>query len=168
MAYGADAAGLPGELPVMGALVESNLTNLDGGDADTAGYFQIRKAIWNTGPYAGFPDDPPLQLRWFVDQAARLQAAADRAGPAARPERVRRVGGRTSSSRPRSTATATSCAWTRRSELIGPPCADPLPPGDPGPARCRRAIHPVADVAAPALLLGPPSGARRSPSAASP
>ena len=53
----------------MASLVESGLTNLPSGDADSAGFFQMRISVWNTGPYAGFPDDPELQLKWFVDQA---------------------------------------------------------------------------------------------------
>lgn len=69
MATGATAAGLPGELPVMGALVESGLRNLNYGDGDRRGYFQIRTSIWDTGPYAGFQTNPPLQLQWFTDQA---------------------------------------------------------------------------------------------------
>jgi hypothetical protein len=69
MARVAAKAGLPPELPVMASLVESGLTNLPYGDTDSAGFFQMRVSIWNTGPYAGFPDDPELQLKWFVDQA---------------------------------------------------------------------------------------------------
>ena len=69
MAYWAEKAGLPPELPVMAALVESGLHNLPPGDADSAGYFQMRVGIWDSGPYAGFPDNPQLQLQWFVDQA---------------------------------------------------------------------------------------------------
>jgi hypothetical protein len=74
MAGGSAAAGLPAELPVMGALVESGLTNLNYGDADTAGYFGMRKAVWDTGKYAGFLDHPELQLQWFVDQAQVARA----------------------------------------------------------------------------------------------
>jgi hypothetical protein len=69
MARAAAKAGLPPELPVMASLVESGPTNLPYGDTDSAGFFQMRVSIWNTGPYAGFPDDPELQLKWFVDQA---------------------------------------------------------------------------------------------------
>jgi hypothetical protein len=69
MAHGALAAGLPGELPVMGSLVASGLKNLSGGDRDEVGYFQMRVGIWNAGPYQGFPDHPELQLQWFIDQA---------------------------------------------------------------------------------------------------
>ena len=86
MASGATAVGLPGELPVMGALVESGLRNLDYGDADSAGYFQMRTSIWDKDPYAGFPTNPPLQLLWFTDQtklvgAQRAAQGIDNADP---------------------------------------------------------------------------------------
>jgi hypothetical protein len=76
MAGGAIEAGLPGELPVMASLTDAGLTNLPQGDADGVGYFRMRVAVWNNGDYAGFPDQPPLQLQWFIDQA---QAARQRA-----------------------------------------------------------------------------------------
>src|SRR3954471_14059031 len=69
MATGATATGLPGELPVMGALVESGLRNLNFGDADRLGDFPMRTSIGAPGRYAGFPANPPLQLLWFTDQA---------------------------------------------------------------------------------------------------
>jgi hypothetical protein len=75
MAYGASARGVPGEAPVMAALVESNMTNLSGGDRDTVGYFQMRMSIWNQGAYAGYPTNPPLQLNWFVDTALQVLAS---------------------------------------------------------------------------------------------
>jgi hypothetical protein len=75
MAYGAAVRGVPGELPVMGALVESGLKNLTSGDADSAGFFAMRMGIWNRGEYAGYPTNPPLQLDWFLDQALALLAA---------------------------------------------------------------------------------------------
>ena len=68
LASRAIAAGLPGELPVIAALVESGLRNLPS-DGTSAGYFRIPEAIWNTGPYIGFPDKPELQAKWFIDQA---------------------------------------------------------------------------------------------------
>ena len=86
MAYGASLAGLPRELPVMGALVESGLRNLSAGDTDAAGYFQMRTSIWDKGEYAGYPTNPPLQLKWFVDRAAAERAeriSAGRPDPAA-------------------------------------------------------------------------------------
>ena len=29
----------------------------------------MRRAFWNQGEYAGYPDRPDLQLEWFVDHA---------------------------------------------------------------------------------------------------
>jgi hypothetical protein len=72
MARGAAARGIPGELPVMAALVESGLVNLTAGDADAKGYFQMREAIWNAA-YPGFATNPELQLDWFLDQAAKVR-----------------------------------------------------------------------------------------------
>lgn len=69
MGAGAAARGLPPELPVMAALVESGLRNLPYGDADSVGFFQMRTKFWNQGEYAGYPDRPELQLEWFVDHA---------------------------------------------------------------------------------------------------
>jgi hypothetical protein len=73
MAEGSLKTGLPVELAVMGALVESDLTNVVYGDSDAVGFFQMRVSIWNTGPYAGFPDHPDLQLQWFIDQALVIE-----------------------------------------------------------------------------------------------
>jgi cell wall-associated NlpC family hydrolase len=70
MANAAEARGLPRELPVMTGLVESGLRNLDYGDADSVGFFQMRESIWNKGEYAGYPRDPELRLKWFLDHAA--------------------------------------------------------------------------------------------------
>jgi hypothetical protein len=83
---GAEAAraGLPPELPVMAALQESTLRNLPGGHADSVGFFQMRVSIWNQGPYAGYPDRPELQLRWFIDHA--LAERASHPGLARAPE----------------------------------------------------------------------------------
>jgi hypothetical protein len=75
MAGGAGGAGLPGELPVMGALVESELQNLPEGDGDSVGFFQMRTSIWDQGQYAGFPTNPELQLKWFVDQSLAAEFA---------------------------------------------------------------------------------------------
>jgi hypothetical protein len=81
LAYGAQLRGVPGELPVMGALVESGVKNLPAGQSDSAGFFQMRLGIWNQGEYAGFPTNPPLQLKWFVDQALAVKAARLTADP---------------------------------------------------------------------------------------
>ena len=69
MAAEARKRGLPGELPVMAALVESGLKNLNFGHADSVGYFQMRVSYWNSGPYAGYPEDARKQLDWFLDTA---------------------------------------------------------------------------------------------------
>ena len=75
MAAEAKKRGLPPQLPVMASLVESGLKNLNFGDADSVGYFQMRLSIWNNQPdYAGYPDDPDKQLDWFLDQAEAIKA----------------------------------------------------------------------------------------------
>jgi len=87
LAKQAEQRGLPPELPVMAALVESNLRNLDHGHADSVGFFQMRLGIWNQGKYAGYPDKPELQAKWFLDEAQtvmkRRLAAGEPLGPAA-------------------------------------------------------------------------------------
>jgi hypothetical protein len=75
MAYGATIRGVPGELPVMAALVESDLRNLPPNDSDYAGFFQMRIAIWDRPPYTGFATNPQLQLNWFVDTALAVLAS---------------------------------------------------------------------------------------------
>jgi hypothetical protein len=80
MANGAAGRRLPGELPVMAALVESGLRNLDHGDADSVGFFQMRTSIWDQGEYKGYLKNPELQLKWFLDRAAAVRAAQKAAG----------------------------------------------------------------------------------------
>jgi hypothetical protein len=80
MGSAAEARGMPRELPVMAALVESGLSNLDHGDADSVGLFQMRTSIWNEGPYAGYPDRPQLQLQWFLDHAEAVRRQRVAAG----------------------------------------------------------------------------------------
>lgn len=74
MGANAARAGLPRELPVMAALTESGLHNLNYGDRDSVGFFQMRVGTWNQGPYAGYPDHPELQLKWFIDHALEAKA----------------------------------------------------------------------------------------------
>ena len=57
----------------MAALVESGVANLSGGHADSVGFFQMRVGIWNKGEYAGYPDNPDLQMKWFIDQALAVK-----------------------------------------------------------------------------------------------
>jgi cell wall-associated NlpC family hydrolase len=73
MGAAAAKAGLPRELPVMAALVESGLKNDQYGDRDSLGFFQMRTSIWNEGPYKGFAQNPDLQVRWFIDQAVAVR-----------------------------------------------------------------------------------------------
>ncbi len=74
MARDAQAAGLPPELPVMASLVESGLTNMPGGDRDSMGFFQMRAGIWDRGEYAGYSQNPELQMKWFIDHALAVKA----------------------------------------------------------------------------------------------
>ena len=92
MAKLAQDRGLPPELPVMASLVESGMKNLNFGDADSVGFFQMRVGIWNQGEYAGYPEKPELQMKWFLDQAEAVKDAAGRRRQAdRRPELLRRV-----------------------------------------------------------------------------
>jgi putative modified peptide len=76
LAKQAEKAGLPPELPVMAALVESGVKNLNHGDADSVGFFQMRVGIWNKGEYAGYPEKPELQAKWFIDTALEVKRNA--------------------------------------------------------------------------------------------
>jgi cell wall-associated NlpC family hydrolase len=80
LAKQAEQAGLPPELPVMASLVESGVKNLSGGDRDSVGFFQMRVGTWNSGPYAGYPDRPELQAKWFIDQALAIKRRRIAAG----------------------------------------------------------------------------------------
>jgi hypothetical protein len=88
MGAGAEAAGLPAALPVIAALTESGLRNLQYGDADSIGYFQMRTSLWNRDKYAGFPNAPDRQLMWFVDIAKAVREAMRQRGqdPTGHPE----------------------------------------------------------------------------------
>ena len=72
----AHKAGLPAELPIMAALTESGLTNVNYGDRDSLGFFQMRTSIWDQGEYKGFADHPELQLKWFIDHAVAVRQQA--------------------------------------------------------------------------------------------
>ena len=82
LAKQAEKAGLPPELPVMASLVESGVKNLNFGDRDSVGFFQMRVGIWNQGAYAGYPEKPELQAKWFIDQALAVKRKAIAAGDA--------------------------------------------------------------------------------------
>ena len=82
LAKQADKHGLPPELPVMASLVESGVKNINYGDADSVGFFQMRVGIWNQGDYQGFPENPELQAKWFIDQALAVKKKAIASGDA--------------------------------------------------------------------------------------
>ena len=93
--------------------------NLNYGDADSVGFFQMRVGIWNKGAYAGFPDKPELQVKWFLDQAEAVKKQRIAAGKSVdRPATSTATGSPTSSGPPSSTAAATSCASTRPTALL--------------------------------------------------
>ncbi len=142
MATGATAVGLPGELPVMGAVVETGLRNLNYGDADSLGYFQMRTGIWDNGPYAGYPTNPPLQLLWFTDHATLvgMQRAAqgiDNADPSTWGEWVASVLNTPAQFRwryqPRLAEAQAlivgGCPPPLPGDTVPPPPADTVPPG---------------------------------------
>ena len=122
MGAAASAAGLPPELPVMAALVDSSLRNRPArGTADSAGFFQMRVSIWNAGEYRGFPTRPQLQVKWFIDHAiaAKVQRLARGAGRAPRIRARGESGSRTWSALPNSSVVATSSASRRRATCSG-------------------------------------------------
>ena len=82
LAKQADKHGLPPELPVMASLVESGVKNINYGDADSVGFFQMRVGTWNQGDYQGFPQNPELQAKWFIDQALAVKKKAIASGDA--------------------------------------------------------------------------------------
>ena len=72
MARGAALREIPQELPVMAGLAESGLRNLNTRGNPFAGFFSMHRAL-NKGRYRGFPDEPRLQLRWFLDTAVAVR-----------------------------------------------------------------------------------------------
>ena len=56
------------------------MKNLNFGDADSVGFFQMRVGIWNQGAYAGYPEKPELQVKWFLDNAETVKKARIAAG----------------------------------------------------------------------------------------
>jgi hypothetical protein len=81
MGRAARAAGIPAELPIMAALVESGLRNGKSvAYKGSYGYFGLRADVWDSGPYKGFRTHPPLQLKWFINQATAARDQSVRAG----------------------------------------------------------------------------------------
>jgi hypothetical protein len=85
MARAAADRGMPHELPVMAGIAESGLRNLKG--ESYQGFFGMHESL-NAGEYRGFPGNPDLQVRWFLDTAALVRqrrVAEGRADPAKDP-----------------------------------------------------------------------------------
>jgi hypothetical protein len=85
MARAAADRGMPHELPVMAAIAESGLRNLEG--ESYQGFFGMHESL-NAGDYRGFPRNPDLQVRWFLDTAGLVRqrrVAEGRADPAKDP-----------------------------------------------------------------------------------
>jgi hypothetical protein len=70
MGRAAGEHGLPHELPVMAALTESGLENIRG--SSFSGYFGMSRAL-DRGDYRGFPRNPELQVKWFIDTATTVR-----------------------------------------------------------------------------------------------
>lgn len=68
MARAASLRQVPEQLPVMAALAESGLRNLNKRGNPFAGFFSMHRSL-NKAPYRGFAKKPDLQLRWFLDTA---------------------------------------------------------------------------------------------------
>jgi hypothetical protein len=68
MARAAALRDVPEELPVMAALAESGLRNLNTRGNAFAGFFSMHRSL-NKGEYRGFPRNPQLQVQWFLDIA---------------------------------------------------------------------------------------------------
>jgi hypothetical protein len=85
MARGAAERGIPHELPVMAAIAESGIRNIRG--TSYHGFFGMHESL-NAGEYRGFPRNPELQVKWFLDTAMLVRQrmlVSGRADPAADP-----------------------------------------------------------------------------------
>ena len=59
----------------MASLVESGVKNINFGDADSVGFFQMRVGIWNQGDYARLPREPRAAGQVVHRPGARGQEA---------------------------------------------------------------------------------------------
>ena len=171
MAKEAEKRGLPRQLPVMASLVESGVKNLNFGDADSVGFFQMRVGIWNQGAYKGFPEKPELQLKWFLDQAEAVKKQRVSRGQSItdpkqfgewvadieRPAEQYRGRYRSASARPAAWSAAAAAARPRRPRRSSRP---PRPPRRRRRATPRRRLRGAE--AAPARRPWRPSRRRRS------
>ena len=142
MASEAEKRGLPPQLPVMAALVESNLHERQLRRRRLARLLPDARLIRNNGDYAGFADDPKKQIDWFLDtRRARQGAARRRAANRSTTRASSANGSPTSNAPPSSTAAATSSASTR------PTGCSPTRPSPP---------RPTPQPAAPPAAAAPP------------
>ena len=74
----AQKAGLPPELPVMASLVESGVRNLDYGDRDSVGFFQMRTSYLGPGALRRLPAPPRAPGQVVHRPSAGRQAQGDR------------------------------------------------------------------------------------------
>jgi hypothetical protein len=72
MARAAALRDVPEELPVMAALAESGMRNLNLKGNPFAGFFSMHRSL-SKGAYRGFPRKPELQLLWFLDTAVLVR-----------------------------------------------------------------------------------------------
>jgi hypothetical protein len=72
MARAAALRDVPQELPVMAALAESGMRNLNLKGNPFAGFFSMHRSL-SKGDYRGFPRKPELQLLWFLDTAVLVR-----------------------------------------------------------------------------------------------
>jgi hypothetical protein len=72
MARAAALRDVPQELPVMAALAESGMRNLNMKGNPFAGFFSMHRSL-SKGAYRGFPRKPELQLLWFLDTAVLVR-----------------------------------------------------------------------------------------------
>ena len=162
--------------PVMAAIAESGLRNLEGDSYQ--GFFGMHESL-NAGDYRGFPRNPDLQVKWFLDTAGLVRQRRVAEGRAT-PRRTRRptaAGSPTSSGRRPRTAPATSPTSTRRRALIAGKCApthqrrhDRRPASKRASRRSQRPLTTggiVIQVAAPTTTAWParPPRSARAPSA---
>ena len=92
MAHEAEKRGLPPQLPIMASLVESGMKNLNFGDADSVGFFQMRVGIWDQGPTPASRTSPSCRSSGSSTQAEAVKTPRDRRRQAdRRPQLVRRL-----------------------------------------------------------------------------
>ena len=137
------------------------MKNLNFGDADSVGFFQMRVGIWNQGAYAGYPDKPELQVKWFLDQAEAVKSSGWSRASRSTTRTSSASGSPTSSAPPSSTAAATrpssrrptGCSHAPPQPRRGAAAAAGAAPVDPAAAAAGAAA--VGNAKLPAEILAP-------------